>query len=287
VSFLNHREIIRAVELGRMHLQFIHKTSTPTPGASRWADCSMGAGTPIYNAYVGGQLESTQLIGQKNQGIYTGPTPAAGQAKYLAQISLASPQTSNGAPYTVQVCDYLMFYPLVDGDSTDQQDMENLTSLPRYTSGAGVQLMLVCTTPMTASGDIQINVTTADDVDVTLTTSTTVSGTVGVVVNTAASNTAISSTAFVPLGPHRGIKRVNWITNQAALGGFYCAALVKPLTSMMLREPLTMTEQSLVMHKASLPRVFDGAYINFLLQASAAGTGNPGAIRGEFDFIWG
>ena len=40
--------------------------------------------------------------------------------------------------------------------------------------------MLVCTTPMTASGDIQINVTTADDVDVTLTASTTVAGTVGV-----------------------------------------------------------------------------------------------------------
>ena len=38
MSFLNHREIIRAVELGGC-LQFIHKTSVPTPGANRWADC--------------------------------------------------------------------------------------------------------------------------------------------------------------------------------------------------------------------------------------------------------
>ncbi len=287
MSFLNHREIIRAVELGRMHLQFIHKTSTPTPGGSRWADCSMGAGTPIYNAYVGGQLEATQLVGQKNQGIYTGPAPAAGQAKYLAQISLASPQTSNGAPYTVQICDYLMFYPLIDGDSTDQQDMDNIVSLPRYTNGVGVQMMLVVTTPMTASGDIQINVTTADDVDVTLTCNTTTSGTVGVIINTAANNAAVSATPFVPLGPHRGIKRINWITNLAALGGFYAAVLVKPLTSMMLREPLTMTEVSLVHHKASMPRIYDGAYVNFLLQASSSGTGSPGVMRGEFDFIWG
>lgn len=287
MSFLNHREIIRAVELGRMHLQFIHKTSVPTPGANRWADCSMGAGTPIYNAYVGGQAESTQLIGQKNQGIYTGPTPSTGQTKHLAQIALASPQSSGGPPYTVQICDYLMFYPLIDGDSTDQQDMDNITSLPRYANGVGVHLMLVCTTPMTASGYIQINVTTADDVDVTLTASTTVAGTVGVVINTAVNNTSVSSTAFVPLGAHRGIKRINWITNQAALGGFYAAVLVKPLTSMMLREPLTMTEQSLIHHKSSMPRVYDGAYINFLLQASSAGSGSPGVIRGEFDFIWG
>ena len=33
MSFLNHREIIRAVELGRMHLQFIHKTS-PAPAVN-------------------------------------------------------------------------------------------------------------------------------------------------------------------------------------------------------------------------------------------------------------
>lgn len=287
MAFANIREIVRAVELGRMHLAFFHKTSVPTPGAYRWADCSMGAGTPIYNAYVGGQAEATPLIGQKNQGIYTGATPATGQQKYLAQVSMASPQTSGGAPYTVQICDYLMFYPLIDGDSTDQQDMDNAASLPRYADGVGVQLMLVVTTPMTTSGGIQINVTTADDVDVTLTTSTTVSGTVGVVVNTAANNTVVSATPFVPIGQHRGIKRINWITNQASLGGFYAAVLVKPLASMMLREPLTMTETSLIHHKASMPRIYDGAYINFLLQASANGTSSPGVIRGEFDFIWG
>jgi hypothetical protein len=54
-----------------------------------------------------------------------------------------------------------------------------------------------------------------------------------------------------------------------------------------LQIPLTMTEQSLIHHKASMPRIHDGAYINFMLQASASGTGSPGVIRGEFDFIWG
>ena len=288
MSFSNIREIVRAVELGQMHLAFFHKTSVPTPGANRWADCSMGAGTPIYNAYVGGQYESTPMIGQKNQGIYTGPTPPAGMQKHLAQVAMASPTTGGtGAPYTALIADYLMFYPLIDGDSTDQQDMNNITQLPRYADGVGVQLMLVVTTPMTASGTVLINVTTADDVDVTLTVATSVSGTVGVVTNTAAQGQAISSTPFVHLEGARGIKRVNWITNQGSLGGFYAIVLVKPLTTMMIREPLTMTEHSLIHQKASLPLVYDGAYINFMLQASTAGTGNPGVMRGEFDFIWG
>ncbi len=288
MAFSNIREIIRSVELGRMHLSFIHKTSVPTPGANRWADCSMGAGTPIYNAYVGGQYEATPMIGQKNQGIYLGPTPPAGMQKHLAQVAMASPTTGGtGAPYSVVIADYLMFYPLIDGDSTDQQDMDNTATLPRYADGNGVQLMLVVTTPMTASGTVQVNVTTSDDVDVTINVPITVSGTVGVIINTATSNTAIASTPFAPLESAKGIKRVNWVMNGGSFGGFYALVLVKPLTTMMIREPLTMTEHSLIHHKAGLPRVYDGAYINFLLQASSTGTGNPGVIRGEFDFIWG
>lgn len=287
MAFSNIREIVRSVELGRMHLAFVHKTSVPTPGANRWADCSMGAGTPIYNAYVGGQYEATPMIGQKNQGIYTGPNPPAGMQKHLAQVAMASPTTGGtGAPYTALIADYLMFYPLIDGDSTDQQDMDNVAPLPRYADGVGVQMMLVVTTPMTTSGTVQVNVTTADDVDVTLTVPITVSGTVGVVINTAVSNISISSTPFAPL-QGRGIKRVNWVMNLGSFGGFYAVVLVKPLTSLMIREPLTMTEHSLIHHKAALPRIYDGAYINFMLQASTGGTGNPGVMRGELDFIWG
>ena len=285
MAFANIREVIRSVELGRMHLAFFHKTSVPTPGAQRWADCSMGAGIPIYNAYVGGQLEATPMIGQKNQGLYMGPAPSSVHQKHLLQVSMASPQTTNGPPYTVIIADYLMFYPLVDGDSTDQQDMDNTATLPRYADGNGVQLALVITTPMSGSGTVDVNVTTTDDVDVTINVKTTTSSTVGVLAHTGVSNVAISSTPFVPLGDIKGIKRVNWVTNLASLGGFYALVLVKPLATMMLREPLTMTEHSLLHHKAGLPRVHDGAYINFFLQA--VGSGNPGVLRGELDFVWG
>lgn len=245
---------------------------------------SMGAGTPIYNAYVGAQYEATPLVGTKNQGINTGPAPQAGKAKYLAQMAMASTQGTNGPPYTVQVCDYLLFYPLVDGDSTDQQDLVNDATLPRYADGVGVQAMLVCSTPTAANGTVLVNVTTADNVDVTLSVTVYTAGATGQIFNSAGSTTATASNPFIPLAAHRGIKRVNWVTNTSGLGGFYNVVLVKPITSMVVREVNTMTEHCLISEKLSLPRIYDGAYINFLI--GALNTGNPAVLRGQFDFIW-
>ena len=145
--FRNVKHVLDSWAAGRCHNSFVHKSSCPTPGAQRWADCSMGAGTPIYNAYVGAQYEATPLIGQKNQGINVGPLPGSG-SKHLAQVAMSSTQGTNGPPYSIVIGDYLMFYPLIDGDSTDQQDMDNTAVLPRYQDGVGVQLMLLCTTPM-------------------------------------------------------------------------------------------------------------------------------------------
>ena len=77
---------------------------------------------------------------------------------------------------------------------------------------------------------------------------------------------------------------MNWVKNLAGLGGFYNVVLVKPITSMLVREHLTMTEHCFVSQKLSLPRIYDGAYINFLI--GSTNTGNPAALRGQFDFIW-
>jgi hypothetical protein len=248
----------------------------------------MGAGTPIYNAYVGGQLEATQLNGQKNQGVFTGPAMVAGQEKYLAQIALASPTTTNSVPYDYILADYLLFYPLIDGDSTEQQDMDNTATLPRYTDGVGVKAFLVVTTPMTADADVTIGYTDCDNIDRTLTVRCLVGGvSVGGLIQGAAAGVTITVTRaltpFLPI-PERGIKRINYVTNAAGLGGFFAACLCKPLTTLMQREPLTMTEKCLITQQLTLPRIYPGAYLNFLLLAG--GTGNPSTIRGQLDFVW-
>lgn len=46
-------------------------------------------------------------------------------------------------PMTLTLMDYLMYYPLIDEGTTDEQFMINTTPLTRYTDGAGVQIMAV------------------------------------------------------------------------------------------------------------------------------------------------
>lgn len=50
---------------------------------------------------------------------------------------------STALPITLTLCDYLMYYPLIDEGTTDEQFMINSENLPRYETGAGVQVMAV------------------------------------------------------------------------------------------------------------------------------------------------
>jgi hypothetical protein len=136
---------------------FFFKTSSPSGAAGRWYDAAVGAGIPVYQAYVGQQYEATLLIGESNRGIYTGPTPSAGQTKHLFALSAGTSTAS--VPLTMLLADYLMFYPLIDMDSLDPQDMINPVSISRYTSGEGVQAYLVVAAPMSSSGTVTVTYT--------------------------------------------------------------------------------------------------------------------------------
>ncbi|MCL5460042.1 hypothetical protein M3M33_15505, partial [Loigolactobacillus coryniformis] len=55
--------------------------------------------------------------------------------------------SSNVIPATFLLCDYLLFYPIIDLDNTGFQDFVNTAPLPRYTDGEGVTAFLVATNP--------------------------------------------------------------------------------------------------------------------------------------------
>ena len=287
MAFRNIREVITAWEDGRCWNSFFHKVATPTINGGRWGDMSMGPGTPVYQPYVGNALEATPIIGQKNQGINTGPVPPAGMDKYLAGWSFLTPSTL-GLPYPVWLCDYLMFYPLVDGDSTDEQVMDNTASLPRYTDGVGVQAFLVCTVPVPSDSTVLIKYTDADGAEKSVTQRIWNSTVSGDLLNLDRSNgvTAnINSFPFINLTGSRGIQRINSVTLSTSAGGLFAIVLCKPVTQMLIREGLCVTERCLMSQYASLPRIEPGAYLNLLLFTQV--NSNPGSIRGQLDFIWG
>ena len=247
---------------------------------------AMGAGTPIYQPYVGNPLEATPIVGQKNRGIYTGPTPAAGMDKYLAGWSMATP-TTVGPPYVIWLCDYLLFYPLVDGDNTDEQVMDNTATLPRCSTGAGVQAILVCTAPVTADANIVVKFTDSDGVQRTTTQRLWNTANMGNLLNLDRQSVTanINSFPFLNIGTAKGIRSIDSVTMATAAGGLFAIVLVSPITTMLMREGLTMTERCLMSQYLTLPKIDEGAYLNLLLYMQS--TSNPGVLRGQLDFIWG
>lgn len=273
-------------ETGATWTSWVHKTSYPNQASQGiWGDMTMGAGTPKYNAYVGTQYESTPLIGAGNFGIYTGGDQA--DNKHLSEIMLQCNVASMALTGYI-LCDYLMFYPLVDMDSSDLQEMDNIATLPRYSDGEGVRICAVVTTPLSTFGTVTVSYTNQDGVSGRIATFYPVAAAsnVGAISHGTASNSAATGAPFVPLiGGDTGVRSIESVTNTSPTGGFMAFVLVKPLATVSITEATTAVEVNFIKDKVTMPRIYNGAYLGFLRQ----GASNPstGIFRAALTFIWG
>jgi len=273
-------------ENGRYWQSFIHKTGSPIlPAAGWWADLSMAAGTPKYNAYVGTQGQGTPLTGAGNFGIYAGESVAP-LTKHLNRIALST-NGATFAPAKFVLCDYVYFIPLVDMDSTDLQGFDNLTNpMPRFQHGRDLNAMLVTTTPQTGNAAATITYTNQDGVPGRTSTFNVLGPS-----NVGNCNSSLSSAAggmnpFIPLASgDYGIQSIDSIQMSASAGGFCAIVLARPLASILIREANTVTEHFFMKHKPSLPQIDDGAYLSFVFSSGVAATSS--VIRGEVELYWG
>lgn len=281
----NIAAIPAAFDEGAYWLSHFYKSTLPTPAAAgRWVDLSMGAGTPIYNAYVGNQITATPLTGARNTSIFVGPA-LTGYTRYLHSVLAVS--TSTGIPATLILCDYLLAYPLVDGDNTDLQEMDNTLGLPRYADGVGVQAMIVCTTPMTANAAVTIGYTNSAGVPGrTSTASIAFSANVGNLcssMDTAASGNGIAP--FIKLeGGDLGIRSIDSVQLVSPSGGLFSIVLVRPLATVCLREQSVAREVEFLRDAAQAPEIKEGAFLNFI--ACNGGTAALSPLIGTLAFIW-
>lgn len=285
MGFQGLAPLAQATENGQTWQSFFFKTSAPFGTAARWYDAAIGAGTPVYQAYVGAQYEATQLIGSGNRGIYTGPTPASGQTKHLFALSAGTSTAS--VPLTLILADYLMFYPLIDMDTLDQQDMIQASTLPRYTDGKGVQAYFVVAAPMTGNGTVTVTYTnSAGTANRSTTFGITFSGNLGTIVNNSNSTLgAGAASPFIPLdNGDLGIQSIQSVTCNASMGGFCHVVLVKPLATHLVREQNTQSETTFFKDKANCTQIESGAYLNFVALNNTATTFAP--LRGFVQFNW-
>jgi hypothetical protein len=90
---------------------------------------------------------------------------------------------------------------------------------------------------------------------------------------------------FISLAPgDRGIRRVDKITFMAMNGGLAVLALVRPLVTVTTREINVPSEWDFFLMKSGMPRIYDGAVLNFIgsINASVAGQ----IVTGDVTAIW-
>lgn len=273
-------------DAGRFWNSFVFKSTLPAVAAAGvWADGSIGAGIPIYNAYAGVGLEFTPLTGTANRSIYLGP--ATGDSKYVASVQVGT--SANAGAVACLFADYCGFYPLVDCDETATQTMDNTQVLPRYATGEGVFAFCVVQVPQTASAAATVTMSYTNSAGVSGRTSTFGlfgAATIGNLCNIAnTSGVATALTPFVPLASgDRGIRSIQSVTLSTGIGGFVNIVLCRPIFTVQLFEQNTVAEKVFFKESGTLPEVLPGAFLQFLTLRGSATAPTP--FRASLNFTW-
>lgn len=283
MGFRNLGQFIQnCYEEGRVNEFAFRKVPAIASAAGIWGDLSMAPGNPRPNYYVGTELSATTLNG--SYGLYHGGNVSPSTC-HLHKILIGS-VSAGLAPAQFILCDYLLFYPLVDMDSTDEQFLDNTVTLPRYTDGVGVQAFLVATNPFIGAAQFYINYTDTDNVSKQSPLHTTNNSTfIGAFQNCANPTQAGGNGAFIKLEQgSRGIKRIDSVTFLSPNGGLGALVLVKPLATVNLNEITAFAEYDFLLMKPSLPRIYDGAYLNFICASGASYASAP--VTGIITTVW-
>jgi hypothetical protein len=286
MGFTGYRNLVdKQLDEGQYLTSSFRKVSTQATQAGTWADLSMSPGNPPTNFYASEPMVSAVLDG--NRGIYHGQavSPAT---KHLAK-SLHLCDNATVAPSVFILCDYLLYYPFIDMDEVGEQVLMNTVSLPRYESGEGVKVMLVAQGNYVGNQSFFITYTNQDGVSgrTSATVVSNVATFIGSLVNGSDTFGISGRTGpFIPLqGNDRGVRSIQSITFNGPNGGIGALVLVKPIAQTMLRELTAPVERDFFIDIPSMPRILDGAYLNYLILPS--NTIAARAITGTLDLVWG
>ncbi len=281
-GFRNFTDFVDALATnGQVHSTTFRKVPSQATVANIWADLSMAAGFPLPNYYAASPLVAATLEGHR--GIFHGYDKSPAK-KYLVELGLTSPTAGFVGQY--KLLDYLLYYPFVDMDSSDVQELDNTTTLPRYTDGAGVQVMAVAVTPSVGSGTFTFDYYNQDGVLKTspVQTCNTTGASIASLV-TSQSAVSVKHGPFLLLADgDTGVRSIVSVTAGTLNGGLVSLVLVKELCNHTIFEINTTNELSFPVTRFAPPQVVDGAYLNLIVLPAA--TIAAGLLLGQAKFIW-
>ena len=265
--------------------------ATTAHTAGLWYSLMRGGGNPAADTILG---TGTNLAFQALSDTVATASgiPHGGNVGGYKVLLSAAAQTAAAttAPCVLMLVDMLGFYPITTVTTTGAQTLNNTVTLPRYTDGAGVQAFLTPSTVMgAATPNITLNYTNSAG---TAGKATPVTLPIG---NSAAAVTSVvySGTGsgkygpFIPLAAgDAGIRSVQSINLSASyVSGVLNLVLCKPIMTLPITTLGVTAERDLVNQFASMPRIYDGACLNWLMLAGAA-TPVASPLSGHLEFGW-
>ena len=265
--------------------------ATTAHTAGLWYSLMRGGGNPAADTILG---TGTNLAFRalSDEVATASGIPHGGNVGDYKVLLNAAAQTAAAttAPCVLMLVDLLGFYPITSVTTTGAQTLNNTVTLPRYTDGAGVQAFLTPSTVMgAATPNITLNYTNSAGTAGKATPATLPIG------NTAAAVTSIvhSGTGtgkygpFIPLAAgDAGIRSVQSINLSASyVSGVLNLVLCKPIMTLPITTLGVTAERDLVNQFASMPRIYDGACLNWLMLAGAA-TPVASPLSGHLEFGW-
>ena len=241
------------------------KTPNQVTTIGIWFDLSMSAGNPPPKFWFDATPLTSKIIAQSlDGGIFHGGNVAP-KNKYLRKTT-AMTSISTAAPLPMILCDYLMYYPTIGEDTTDEQFLTNSATLPRYTDGEGVQCLAISVAARTGGQTFTIKYTNSQGVSGRI-SPIVMQNTVSVIgsIVTSERQGALYSGAFMPLqAGDTGIRYIESVTMNGVDVGLFSLVLVKPLGDMMIRGSDAPVEVDWFLDKKEMPIIQDDAYLSWL-----------------------
>ena len=264
--------------------------------AGTWYLLSQTGGNPAASSILGTgtnlAFQATNDTTATAAGIQHGGNVGGGTGyKHIINASAFSASATT-MPAVLMLVDMLGFYPITTVTTTGAQTLNNTVTLPRYTDGAGVQAILVPSTVMGA-GTPTCTLTYTNSAGTA--SRTTPSSPALPLINTTSpvSQVAYSGTGAGKYGPFMplangdaGIRSVQSVNFSATMtSGVMNLILVKPLLTLPMTTIGVAAERDLLNQVPSLPKVYDGANLQWMLYAGAA-TPVSSPFYGHLDFAW-
>ncbi len=275
-------DLVDAELEGAVKFSTWRKQPTQTTASGFWFDLSMSPGNPVPQYYAASPGVSVAMRQSTDGGIFHGGSVSP--AKKFVRELMAMTVTATAVPMPMILLDYLLYYPFIDESSTDEQALTTIVTLPRYTDGAGVQMMAIAVAAQTGGQQFFVTYTNsagvAGRISKTVTMSTqSVNGTV---VTTARTN---SGGPFIGLqNGDTGVRSIESVTMLGIDVGLFTLVLVKPLCQMSIRGIDAPVEIDLLKDFSQCPQVQDDAYLNFIVHPG--GTLAAAPIHGYAKFVW-